>query len=438
MRFWKKPSGMNAEDVKIFGRCKEFISLNEGDECEKGIASSIGYEVLGPMLLGFSNFLHEEVHQKGIEKIFFLSRDGWIMKKAYEILYPEDKGRTQYLKVSRHAVTIPLLADAGNYDEMIDIILDFFYAPVIERIGEICGIEKDIFDDELRDLNISGSADIGEVSADQKEQIYQLVYKYRGDFFAEQKKYLEEYLLQKGFWGKIAVVDIGWNGSIQHSLRKYTDEKETYITGFYLGVRSTRTGNYYEKDVRRGYLFEKDRNDHYREMLRYTAEITDILFVFPMKGTTIQYERDDSGIVGCCGVREYGEKEIRIVCKIQKSAIRFVQMVKESGYDFKMSPDVIMCIYKVFAVYPKNEVLRYFRQFRISDGPMLKKITPEKGLWHYLIHPDELRREINNNKCKIWFLKGLLVIPLPYYQILHLVSSMGAKSDLQKKIAQMH
>lgn len=62
-----------------------------------------GYTYAGFLVLGYCNYIHRYVHSNNIEKVLFLSRDGYILKSVYNKLFPDDK--TEYVYWSRSAAT---------------------------------------------------------------------------------------------------------------------------------------------------------------------------------------------------------------------------------------------------------------------------------------------------------------------------------------------
>lgn len=72
-----------------------------------------GYIYGGLSALGYCRFIHAQVKRRGIEKVLFLARDGEILKKVYDFLYPGEN--TSYLLWSR-LVAVKLTADRFRYD----------------------------------------------------------------------------------------------------------------------------------------------------------------------------------------------------------------------------------------------------------------------------------------------------------------------------------
>ncbi|MGI5894065.1 MAG: hypothetical protein ACOX6P_05655 [Candidatus Merdivicinus sp.] len=69
-----------------------------------------GYVYGGLFVIGYCRFLHEYAERYSIDKILFLSRDGFLLQKAYQRMYPEE--HTEYLYWSRLAA---LKLTAGFY-----------------------------------------------------------------------------------------------------------------------------------------------------------------------------------------------------------------------------------------------------------------------------------------------------------------------------------
>ena len=61
---------------------KTFIPPEEG----RSEYYSFGFTRFGPFLYGFVRWLNKELLKKGYDRIFFFSRDGYMMKKAFEII----------------------------------------------------------------------------------------------------------------------------------------------------------------------------------------------------------------------------------------------------------------------------------------------------------------------------------------------------------------
>ena len=81
-----------------------------------------GYRCLGPLLLGFSQWLEHNVRKESINKIYFFSRDGFIMKKAFDALSHDNNIKTFYLEVSRRSLRVPILWKDFSFDNLLTML----------------------------------------------------------------------------------------------------------------------------------------------------------------------------------------------------------------------------------------------------------------------------------------------------------------------------
>jgi hypothetical protein len=81
-----------------------------------GSPYNLGYAALGPMLTGFMLWLGRQAKRDGISRLFFLSREGWILKQVYDALHVSDSCAvpTFYLYASRRATRVASLQTKGD------------------------------------------------------------------------------------------------------------------------------------------------------------------------------------------------------------------------------------------------------------------------------------------------------------------------------------
>lgn len=73
----------------------------------------IGYEVVGPILYGYSKWLNETTKKSGIRKLFFLAREGFLLERAFRLFSANEQDHC-VIRVSRKATALPLLQRAKN------------------------------------------------------------------------------------------------------------------------------------------------------------------------------------------------------------------------------------------------------------------------------------------------------------------------------------
>ena len=89
---------------RLYNGLKQFTSEYE-----------LGFIYGGIFVVGYCQFIHEYVRNHQIEKLLFLSRDGDVIQKVYEYLYPEDCIKCEYVYWSRTVAT-KLMAKYDRYD----------------------------------------------------------------------------------------------------------------------------------------------------------------------------------------------------------------------------------------------------------------------------------------------------------------------------------
>lgn len=181
-----------------------------------------GYIYGGLFVVGYCQFIHEYVKNNSIDKVLFLSRDGDILQKAYNKMYPEEQKMTEYVYWSRLAATkmcahrykafylermiyhkVNQNYSLKNIFETMEIypLLKEFLVSFNDDISEEIILDTAILDDLLVFVN----ANWDRIMDFYKEQL------------AEGEKYYSE-IIKKAH--KITVVDVGWVGSGAITLKR--------------------------------------------------------------------------------------------------------------------------------------------------------------------------------------------------------------------------
>ena len=90
--------------------------INHGICEEKYPVEKLGYEIIGPIILAFCQWVHEKYKENKYERLYFLARDMRFAYEVYRSLYPDDEAR--YLCVSRKS----LLFARNNPDAFCDYL----------------------------------------------------------------------------------------------------------------------------------------------------------------------------------------------------------------------------------------------------------------------------------------------------------------------------
>lgn len=203
----------------------------------------------GPVLVDYVWWILQQAHQRNLKELYFLARDGYLLCEIAQQLCAQFglKIECRYLYCSRAALRMPSyhLLDRS---EMDDLLLQGGYRVTIRSILQ--RIELDELQQErvceesgLKQMNLP----LDQLLNHQEYERVQAVLK-RSTLFhqyaMEKSKMAYEtaigYLRQEGLLKQehIALVDSGWTGSMQRSLRQLLQSAgfSGGLTGFYFGM----------------------------------------------------------------------------------------------------------------------------------------------------------------------------------------------------------
>lgn len=382
-----------------------------------------GYEKFGMFLWGYSRWLHKSVIDSGIKDVYFFSRDGFILKKAFDALY--DDVHTHYLEVSRRSLRVPILWMNYKLSHVINMIspsklvslstifdgvgLDINnYRPLIKKYGftvDSCFDRKKLLDDKnLSDLYAELGDDIKAVS---KKEYALLV------------KYIEQNHLS----GKFAIVDIGWSGGMQRYLIEILNKLEidTNIKGYYIGV-----ADYYKRNIEvvsnldlNGYLFDFLHDKDAKDKRSAFVGLFETLFL-EQGGSVENYRLENGNVIANRLPYEYLENgkpsfEYRSVMDIQKGALDFI--IRFGDMNLNISADTLYEGLSETGLKPKKEDIDMFADFRFFDEGETLYLAKPKSIFYYIFHIRILKRDFLSSRWKIGFMKRLFKIKLPYKEM---------------------
>ncbi len=188
-----------------------------------------GFIYGGLFVLGYCNYIHSYVKSQNIDKVLFLARDGEIVKRIYDNLYPEDN--TEYVYLSRLAGA-KLTAGYMKYD--------FLRKMVYHKVGLGKTMNQVLDGMELSNLKFESGDE--KLTPDNVEELIT----YLNDNW---DKVLETYKPQRDAAGKwyrevigdaksAVAVDIGWAGSGYLALKNLFEKEwniDCKLTGILAG-----------------------------------------------------------------------------------------------------------------------------------------------------------------------------------------------------------
>ena len=181
-------------------------------------AHDLGYCVYGPALFAFCAWLVAQPSLRALDRVYFLSREGWALQPIYDALRAGlDEGAlppSRYLHISRRAVMLASQTRQFNPETVID-------GP--EFKGNLAGLLMARLGFEIpADAGLDGAASIqlpgdAAVVRDALEQLKDQIQAQA----ATEAPALAAYLAQQGLDAKssVGVVDIGYRATIQKGLQ---------------------------------------------------------------------------------------------------------------------------------------------------------------------------------------------------------------------------
>ena len=414
-----------------------FIRLNIYNKPVQDPYYKFGYKKFGQFLWGYVKWLHKNFQDANIEKVFFFSRDGYIMKQAYDLLYGElqDNIKVKYLEVSRRSLRVQILWLNSDFESYINMISPSRLV-TIQSIFDGAGLDINNYLDLLQKYGFTVHSDFDRNTILQNVQLKNLYSEVLPDIVSKSKeeyKYLREYLEQQHVNGKFAMVDIGWGGSMERYLTQTLNTLgiSNDIYGFYIGV-----ADYYKKNVKdfslkmKGYLFDFMNDATAIDERSSFVGLFESLFL-EQDGSVKNYKYGNNGkVVSNRYSYEYFVEgkptfEYLSIKKIQAGALEFIKDVKT---DCILSD--LLCFnsnelysgIKDTGMQPSKRDLDLFADFHFYDEGRDDKLAAPANIVSYIINPKRLKHDFLVSRWKIGFMKRMFKVDLPYqklYEYMH-------------------
>ena len=204
-------------------------------------AQAIGYCVVGPLVLSFVQWLARRAVADGMERLYFLAREGAVLHRVY-CRWREATGYgppADYLVLSRRTVTVPLLrtiedlratARARFFPNDLAMFLR-------ERYGLTLTEEQATSLDALGVWKLGRAVEVRDQNIEAMEPLLEHLQPWVAEQSAQERQPLLTYLNSMGLGGgdSLAVVDVGYSGSIQARLNRLLERP---IHGYYFITNS--------------------------------------------------------------------------------------------------------------------------------------------------------------------------------------------------------
>lgn len=176
-----------------------------------GNAFLLGYNIFAATIIGYVMWIYQQKKINHYDALFFMARDGHILKEVYQILYPNDDTLLQYMYGSRKLM---------RYTAMPDIF---------ETLTELGSLQSRVPADVLKEIwdwDTDNPVLMNKITSFAEEQTAIEEIKKEFSSFLAQSKWKNELLLKYCKRNGIisaynpAIIEIGYRGTLQYYLQK--------------------------------------------------------------------------------------------------------------------------------------------------------------------------------------------------------------------------
>ena len=369
----------------------------------------------------------KNIQKEGINKIYFFSRDGYIMKQVFDMMYSDDQINTFYLEVSRRSLRVPILWKDYSFDNLMTMLGPSQLITLLS-IFDAVGLDITAYHHLLDKYSFNEKSIFYRDNIRENKNLMYLYQELSEDIYTNSLKeyaFLKEYVHQVDLRGKFAIVDIGWSGGMQRFLQIVLKEMgiDAEIYGFYTGV-----ADYYKRNIKEGlplnlngYLFDFYHNPKDKDLRSCFVGLYEMLFL-ETKGSVKRYIHSNDGFIEAERYDyEYcinGEmlREVDCIKEVQAGALNYVHkkrnsIVAETDWEMLTNP-LIEAGQK-----PSQQAVDLFADFRFFDEGQYSFLAKPKPLSFYLFHPVQLKIDFYKSRWKTAFLKRMFGLPISYYRI---------------------
>lgn len=243
---------------------------------------NVGYSLIGPLLVGISQWLVENANRDTVDQLYFLAREGQLMKRVYDLWSESLEGapRADYLVLSRRSVSVPMLE---NLEDILSIAKATYYPNNIshflhERFGVQLSAER--WAELSKEVGWNSNSTV-EVHNQQVDHLLPLLKALEAEILTiatRERGALKHYLDTMGFGvsGHKAVVDVGYGATIQDYLNRLVP---TPIHGYYMitDQRSSRVTQRHNVTIRGCYLENVEQTNNSPLMYRHSFGLEKLL-----------------------------------------------------------------------------------------------------------------------------------------------------------------
>lgn len=415
--------------------------LNNNHDAYKDYFYNFGYERFGPVLYGFIKWMYEDMKREGIQEVYFMARDGYIMEKVYRELGYNNDIPDKYFEASRRSLRVPSYCKDSSLESVIKES-PLLSTTNMEQLLDSLGLEILDYKDKIEKYGFTLDEHIKRDELIYNNDFIKFYEEIKQDVVDNSNKELKElikYLKQFDFSKKIAIVDIGWGGSMQKNLIQTLNNQgiSNDITGYYLGLSKKSKQNLGANGYKaKGYLFDCLNNDTDTDIVIAFRPLFETLFL-EQAGSVKCYETQKDGkTISVRYEYEYvKDKELsheaKKVLNIQTGAVDFVRAFKDSKVSAYINSDkeiLFKYIYET-GTNPNMEDVRRFGDFIFFNNGCGNYLAKPQKLRKYIVNPKMCLSDLSESQWKLGFLKYIIKVPFPYLRLYLMLHKMNNNEE---------
>lgn len=389
-------------------------------------SESIGYSALGPLLLGFVQWLHNAAQKSGINHLYFLARDGAIMQRAYEAYYSTEAITHDYIFASRRLYNFAKITDQLTESD-IDFLAASDESMEVRGYFERFGISTD--DEVVARALVQVGLTPGKLVEGATYQKLRSAFVLSAETILKkseaERQVLHDYLASVGIdkVQKKAVVDIGWHGTLQRSLSKLLGRQ---VVGLYFGIHEVSASRA-AGTAMQSFSDERLPNDEvFHHLIKLGVEVVEYLFANPDQESVTAIAKSGSSYKQVIHKTDkdadtlQADEDLRV---IQSLAIDFIHDYKEATKNWANSIKILdrAVAFQEFSLLvqePSDQQALIIGRVKhgFAEGLPPRYIgMPMHDDKYYRLHPGALCKERDIAYWQRGFLKNVSVMQLDRY-----------------------
>lgn len=221
-------------------------------ESNSSMISNIGENILGPFIYNFCKWIHDKKEELNLNKLVFVSREGYLIKKAYDLMYPNESNDSIYMYLNRNIIRLSLLKINSSLDVFLSTIPNLRNYSIYDILSYL---DVDKVDEALHLYQKSSNDEKMIISREflktkEFEDFYNKLVKFQNERIQESYQNLIRYLnINNLLESSFVLINNSFNGTIQKSLTKIINNENSNVKLFSFQFELTKNAKHELKDL---------------------------------------------------------------------------------------------------------------------------------------------------------------------------------------------